>query len=84
MVRIQLALIDILTTGTYDLQIHSDFIKSIREGYFSYREVKEISDSNESAMKVKLETTILRSKPDEPFIYSLLISCFEDFYKGIV
>lgn len=78
--RVQHALLDILTDGKYGLQTYKDFIKDVRLGKFSLAEINEMFLENECKMKELIKTTKLRETVDEGHIHATLQLCLDMFY----
>lgn len=84
-IRCLMSLQDILTTQTYNVAKHADFVKRVRNGEFSFEEIVRWTKSKEIELYALATISELREKPDHELIRDKLIRILEKkWYEGII
>jgi hypothetical protein len=73
----------ILTLGTIDLQRSKEYLKAIRRGDVSEKELRELFDIKEKELAKLYESSKLRYEPDWPALQTLLLNCLEEHYGSL-
>ncbi len=73
----------ILTLGTIDLQRSKEYLKAIRRGDVSEKELRELFDIKEKELAKLYESSELRHSPNWPALQTLLLNCLEEHYGNL-
>jgi hypothetical protein len=83
-VRLMNELEQILTTGTLDLQINREQLKSIRRGEWTPEQIFEYFERKEAELDgIQLTSNVLPHGPNMKQLHSILVSCLEEVYGSL-
>ena len=73
----------LLETGSMDLMLHNEQLKSIRRGEWTIRQIKQYFEAAFPKLEKLYDSSQLPHKPNEKAIRILLINCLEEFYGDL-
>ena len=83
--RCLLSLQDMLINHNYEIDKHSDIVRDVRNGKYSFEWVVEWTNTQEQKIKQLEQTSTLREHPDHDLIRSKLVELLEKYWsKNVV
>lgn len=82
-IRLLLECEQILTTGDLNLRLNKEFLKNIREGNWTLKQIQDYFTEKEPYLLKLEQSSSLPNKPDKVKIKQLLIDCLEYQYGSL-